>query len=338
MKQEETYNKSVAIFLFVVVSVLSFLVIRPFVVAILSAAALAFLFYPFFRQLRTRLPDGLAALLTTIMIVVIVLIPVIFISVVIGREARDGYLFLQSYLAHPLVLNGHLPEFISQRLSDLTPYKGLLMDVARQMINWLQGVLLRGLPNAGLNIMITVFSLYYLLKNGKNVYQFFLDFLPLPEGKYKKIIGRFDDLSRGMVLGQVVVGLIQGFLAWAGFVVLGVPNPVLWGFATALISIIPLLGAAIVWLPIALFLIVSGYVSGEYWKGVALLAYGSLVISTIDNFLKPKIVGDHAKIHPLVILFGILGGIQLFGIAGILIGPMVLTILDVMIEVYREVI
>jgi predicted PurR-regulated permease PerM len=141
-----------------------------------------------------------------------------------------------------------------------------------------------------------------------------------------------------MVMGQIVVGLVQGFLAWLAFVFLGVPNPVLWGFVTAIISIIPLLGAVIVWLPITIYLFILGYTTGVYWKAIALFIFGSCVISTIDNILKPKIVGDRARIHPLIILFGILGGIQLVGIPGILIGPMILTLFDVVLEMFREVI
>lgn len=137
-------------------------------------------------------------------------------------------------------------------------------------------------------------------------------------------------------MGQIVVGIVQGTLAWAGFLFLGVPNPVLWGFLTALISIIPLLGAVLIWFPIDIYLFIMGYMTGEYWRAIALLVYGIFVISTIDNILKPKIVGQRAKIHPLVILFGILGGIQLFGIPGILIGPLVLTLFDLVIEIYRE--
>jgi predicted PurR-regulated permease PerM len=140
-----------------------------------------------------------------------------------------------------------------------------------------------------------------------------------------------------MIMGQIVVGIIQGILAGIGFLILGVPNPVLWGSLTALISIIPLLGAVLVWLPIDVYLFVNAFLSnGEYWRAIALLLYGSLVVSTIDNFLKPKIVGDRANIHPLVILFGILGGIQLFGIPGILIGPLVLTLFDLVMEIYRK--
>jgi predicted PurR-regulated permease PerM len=326
-----------------VVLIISFLIVRPFLVAVLSAAALAFLFYPFCRRLQARLPgqlwpETLSALLTTLLVIIIVMIPVVFVAVIIAREARDGYVFLQAFVASSQWPPAGLPAFLAERLKDFSSYRDVVIDVAGQLIRWLQGVLLKGVPSAALNIFITIFSLYYFLKNGGALYQFFQDFLPLPAGKYQKIINRFDDLTRGMILGQIVVGAVQGILAWVGFIVLAVPNPFLWGFATALISIIPLLGAVMVWLPIAVFLLISGHMTGVYWKGLVLLAYGALVISTIDNILKPKIVGDHAKIHPLVILFGILGGIQLFGIAGILIGPMILTLFDVMIEIYREVI
>ena len=137
-------------------------------------------------------------------------------------------------------------------------------------------------------------------------------------------------------MGQIVVGMVQGVLAWLGFYLLGVPNPVLWGSLTAVISIIPLLGAVLVWVPIVIYLTLAATMTGEYWRAITLLFYGTFIISLIDNVLKPKIVGERAKIHPLVILFGILGGIQLFGIPGILIGPLVLTIFDVMIEIYKE--
>jgi predicted PurR-regulated permease PerM len=105
---------------------------------------------------------------------------------------------------------------------------------------------------------------------------------------------------------------------------------------TAVISIIPLLGAVLVWLPIDIYLFIIGITTGVYWPAIVLLLYGSLIVSTIDNILKPKIVGQRANIHPLIVLFGILGGIQLFGIPGLLIGPLVLTVFDLVIEIYKE--
>lgn len=334
------YRRTVVIFVAIVVLVLSFMIIRPFLVAILSAAALAYIFYPFYLSILKYLPKQirakeLGAILTCLVIILLVLIPTVFVTVLLTYEVKSGYLFLQDFLQSPQQPFAGLPPFLSQWSGYLPQFKEIVADLAGQLIGILQNVL-KGIPSVILNIFITIFSVYFFLKHGKDLYRFFSDLVPLPEGRYKQILLRFDDLSRGMIMGQVVVGIVQGILAWIGLVWLKVPNPVLWGFLTAIISIIPLLGAVLVWLPIAVYLFILGMMTGEYWRAAALLLYGTFIVSLIDNFLKPKIVGDRAKIHPLIILFGILGGIQLFGIAGILIGPLILTIFDVVIEIYKE--
>lgn len=336
----ETYRRTAGTVFVVILLLLSFLIIRPFIIAILSAAALAYVFYPVYARILPLVPGRLpakkiASLLTCGLIILIVLIPTVIVSLILTQEVRDGYVFLQSLLQNPPMNGSHLPPFINQWSGFLPQFKEVATDLAGQLIGILQS-LLRGVPSVILNIFITIFSIYYFLAHGKDLYKFFAEIVPLAEGRYRQILSRFDDLSRGMIMGQIVVGIIQGFLAWLGFFLLGVPNPVLWGFLTAIISIIPLLGAAIVWVPIVAYLMIIGMETGEYWRAVTLLLYGTFVISLIDNFLKPKIVGDNAKVHPLIILFGILGGIQLFGIAGILIGPLILTIFDLVIEIYKE--
>src|SRR3989344_3710057 len=334
------YRRTAAIFVAVVVLGLSFMILRPFLIAILSAAALAYIFYPVYLLILKYLPKRLrlkelGAVLTCLIIILLVLIPVVFVTILLTCEVRSGYLFLQEYLQSPQWPLVNLPPFLGQWSGYLPQLKEITADFASQIIGVLQDVL-RRIPNVALNIFITIFSVYYFLKHGKDLYRFFAELVPLPEGRYKQILLRFDDLSRGMISGQVAIGLIQGVLAWLGFYFLQVPNPVLFGFLTAIISIIPLLGAALVWVPIAVYLLILGSVTGEYWRAIALLLYGTFIISLIDNILKPKIVGDRAKIHPLIILFCILGGIQLFGIPGILIGPLILTIFDVVIEIYKE--
>lgn len=338
--RRDAYRRTVALIVTVVVLVLAFMIIRPFMVAILTAAALAYVFYPVYLNILKNLPKKarakeLGSLLTCLIIVSLVLVPAVFVTILLTYELKSGYLFLKEFTQSsqwPLV---NLPPFLSQGSAYLPQFKEIAAGFASQLIGVLQSFL-QGVPGIILNIFITVFSIYYFLKHGKDLYNFFSGLVPLPEGRYKQILLRFDSLSRGMIMGQIAVGLVQGVLAWLGFLFLGVPNPILLGFLTAIISIIPLLGAAIVWVPVALYLFISGMITGEYWKAVVLLLYGTFVISLIDNFLKPKIVGDRAKIHPLIILFGILGGIQLFGVAGILIGPLILTIFDVAIEIYKE--
>lgn len=331
----EAYRRNVVIFAAVIILILSFMIIRPFIIAILSAAALAYIFYPMYLMLMKKTHPKIASLITCITIILLVLIPMAFITFIVTLEVRSWYVFLKEYLNGHQVLSNGLPPFLSQWSGYLPQFKEIAADLAGQLIGLLQNII-RGVPHVILNIFITIFSIYYFLVHGRDIYRFFSGLVPISEARYKQILMRFDDLSRGMIMGQIVVGIIQGLLAWAGFLFLQVPNTVLLAVLTAVISIIPLLGAAIVWVPVAGYLFLIGMGTGEYWRAIALLLYGTFVISLVDNFLKPKIVGDHAKIHPLIILFGILGGLQLFGLPGILIGPLVLTIFDVVIEIYKE--
>lgn len=353
----KAYRRTVAIIAVILALGMAFMIIRPFIVSILSALVLAYLFYPLYVKLQRYSPgflprESVAAALTCLVIVMIVVIPLVVVSIVLVGEVRDGYNFLQQVMNLPdlslksLTRSGSLPypgvsaieiPYLDQLGINLMNYKEPLLKVAGTAFEWIQGFIF-SIPNLAFNLFITIFSTYFMLKGARGMIKFLNEFFPLPPGRYQQIFMRFDDLSRGMVNGQIVVGIVQGTLAWLGFFVLGVPNPVLWGVLTSIISIIPLLGAAVVWLPITGYLLLVGYLSGTIWKGIAMLIYGAAVISTIDNVLKPKIVGDRTGINPLVIMFGILGGIQLMGIPGILIGPLVLTLVDVVMEIFREVV
>ncbi len=353
----KAYRRTVAIIAVVLALAMAYFIIQPFLVAIISAMVLAYLFYPLYVKLQQYVPrllpkETLAAALTCLVIGMIIAIPLVVITFVLVGEVRDGYNFLQEVLNLPdfslksITGGTSLPypgmdtlniPYLDKLGINIAQYKEPLLKLAGAAFNWLQGVIL-SIPSMGFNIFITLFSTFFFLKGARGMIKFLNEFFPLPPGRYQQIFRRFDDLSRGMVNGQIVVGIVQGTLAWLGFFLLGVPNPVLWGVLTSIISIIPLLGAAVVWLPISGYLFLIGYLSGTYWKGIVMLIYGAAIISTIDNILKPKIVGDRTGINPLVIMFGILGGIQLMGIPGILIGPLVLTLVDVVMEIFREVV
>jgi predicted PurR-regulated permease PerM len=338
----KTYQRTVAIIIVTLLVFLAFLIIRPFLISMIGAAVLAYLFYPTYKNLLHRLPhfkykESLAAFITVILAILIVLIPMVMLSIALQDEIRSGYNFLKQFLDNPDAKVNHLPPLLKNALPYLWQYRHQLTNFSNQAVSWLPN-LLTIIPNVIFNIFITIFSLYFFLKGGTRIYKFMLEFFPLPEGRYQQIFNRFSDISHSMIYGQIVVGMLQGLLACLGFLVLGVPNPVLWGFLTAIISIIPMLGAVMVWLPIVIYLFIIGLPTGVYWKALTLLIYGSLVVSTIDNFMKPKIVGDRAGIHPLIIFFGILGGIQLMGLPGILIGPLVLALFDVVISIFREVV
>ncbi|MFA6169284.1 MAG: AI-2E family transporter [Candidatus Margulisiibacteriota bacterium] len=336
----ESYRRTAAVSFVVIILLFSFLIVRPFFVAIMSAAVLAFIFYPLYGKLaellkNVPLGEKLASLLTCLVILLVVLIPSIFVAVLLTSEVKSGYHFLQTVLQAPQFQLDNLPPVIKQLEQFLPQLKAGAADLVGQLIGMLQDVL-KVIPNVLLQVFITIFSIYYFLVHGHDLYKFFADLFPLSEKRYKQIVSRFDNLSRGVIIGQVFVGCIQGVLAWLGFFILGVPSPILWGSLTAIISMIPLFGAALIWVPVDIYLFLVGTMTGNYIPAISLLVYGVFVISLIDNLLKPKIVGDNANIHPLIVLFGILGGIQLFGIAGIILGPMILTIFDVVIEIFKE--
>jgi predicted PurR-regulated permease PerM len=334
------YRRNIALLVAVVVLFLSFMIIRPFLIAILSAAVLSYIFYPIFLFILNNMPKAvrsreISAVLTCLIVTFMVLLPVLFISNVMIGEVKSGYVFINKFILSSQWSPESMPPIFSKWSGYLPQVKSVASDIAGQFMGALQEYLV-GIPNLALSLIILVFSSYYFLKHGNYLYLYFSELVPLPKGRYKQILKRFDDISRGMLMGQVFVGVLQGVLAWLGFMLLGVPNAFLLGFLTAIISIIPLLGAAIVWFPVTIYLFIIGTMTGEYSKAIILLLYGVFVISLIDNILKPKIIGGSAKIHPLIILFGILGGIRLFGIPGILIGPVILALFDVVIEIYKE--
>ena len=208
-ERHEAYKRTVALVVAVVVMILSFLIIRPFLVAILSAAALSYIFYPFYLTTLKYLPKKarvkeIGAIFTCLVIILIVLVPVSFVTTFLSYEIRDGYLFLQEFFKSNQPLQ-NLPPFLSQWAGYLPQFKEIATELGTQALGLIQGVL-KGIPNVILSIFITIFSIYYFLKHGKDLYNFFSDLFPLPEGRYRQMIARFDDLSRGMIMGQVAVG------------------------------------------------------------------------------------------------------------------------------------
>lgn len=337
----EAYRRTVVIIAVVIFLYLAFMIVRPFLLAIIGSAVLAYLFYPLYKWLVGLMPkflprETISAIVTCLLIVVIVLIPLSFLTGLLLDEIANGYAFMVKVMSDPNV-NIELPEFMSKYLGEPSRYSQQIATFSVQLIGWLQHVA-RGIPNVFLNLFITIFSVFFFLKGGKNLYGFFQDVFPLSESRYKEILNRLDDLSKGLFMGQIVVGLLHGVLAWIAYSMLGVPNPLVWAFVTSIISILPVLGAGLVWGPLAIFLFTVGLSNGLYWKGLVLLGYGLFVMTALDNILKPKIIGEHSSFHPLVVLIGILGGIQFMGLAGIIIGPLVLGLFDVVLGIFREVV
>jgi len=188
-------------------------------------------------------------------------------------------------------------------------------------------------------IFLTLVISYFILKDWKKILKNFSDLLPMRTKTKKRLINEFGDITYTVIYAQLFVALVQGVVGTIGFYIFGVPFPLLLGILLAFLALIPTIGTAIIWFPASLFLILSGYFSHDPWmlgKGIGLFFYGLLIISVIDNILLAKIVHAKANISQIAVIIGVIGGIGLFGIPGIFIGPILLPLLITYFETFKE--
>ena len=178
----------------------------------------------------------------------------------------------------------------------------------------------------------TLLSLYYLFKDGSHLFRKLKEIIPLQTRERNLLIQRFEDMIYATIYGGILIALIQGVLGGLSFWILGLPSPIFWGSAMALFSFIPIGGTALIWAPAAVILLIGG----DVLKGILLLGIGILVISMVDNILKPFFISTRTRIHPLLLFFAVLGGIQAFGLIGLIAGPLIATLFLTLIEIYVQ--
>ena len=158
--------------------------------------------------------------------------------------------------------------------------------------------------------------------------------------KYRKhVFKKLNDMAYAVIYGSIIIAVIQGTLGGIGFLIFGLSSPLLCGIVMIFASLIPYVGSSIIWFPAALIIIFDGYLNMETTliiKGILLMLYGIFVVGTVDNILKPKIIGDRSGLHPVLVLLGVVGGLTLLGFVGIIIGPIILAMLATFIKIYEE--
>lgn len=351
-RNKELYSKIFFLAIIAAIVVISFLIIEPFITAILSGAIIAYLFYPLYRRFGSRIKnENVRAFLISIILVLIVTVPSMVILSMLAKEAYATYSTIEQHK-----LGSNFMDFICSNgenklcswtlsflsflpKSDLNYYMRVIIEKITSAIAGSISKFLVALPIIMLDIVIVLFVVFYLLKDGKRMVERISKVLPLSSQQKAHVFRKFDQITRGVFLGNLAVAGIQGLAGGLGFLFLGLSSPLLWGSIMAVLALLPYFGTAIVWLPAALNLIILGNLTGNNSltvKGVILIFYGIFIISTIDNILKPKIIGSKADIHPLPVLLGVLGGLQIFGIMGFIIGPILLSLLLVLIDIYEH--
>ena len=334
--------------LFLGVGYLFYLIFKPFLPAIIVAVLLTSLFFPLFRRLE-RLFKGrrrLASISCCIAVTLLIVLPGIALISLITSESYHLYGSIDEKIR-----SGYIQELVevgqeswAGRLLDSAKHKveldeidlvGSLSTIMQNLSSFLftkGSDLLKNFSNIIINFFIMIFTMYYLFLEGQALVKQLMYISPLPDRYERRIIEHFGKVSAAAIKGTLITALSQGTAGGIGFWILGLSSPVLWGTVMAFFSLIPMVGTAIVWAPASLFL----FATGHWIKGLILICWGGLFVAMIDNFLKPMLIESQTKLHPLLIFFSILGGIKVFGLLGIVLGPTVLAVFLTVLEIYKE--
>lgn len=332
--------------LVLVATALFALVLSPVAGAVSWAVFLAIVFWGLqertVRMLRGR--RAWAALATLAVIVVIVLIPLALLSVAVTHEAvafyarlKSGDFQLAEYFQRVL---GVLPEWARGWLSrlgidDLAAAQAKLAEALQRSGSALtQRVFLigQGTLTFVVNLFVMLYLLFFFLRDGPSLAALAERALPLSPQHTRRVTTEFATVVRATVKGNVVVALVQGTLGWLAFWFLGITGALLWGAVMAILSLLPAVGAAMVWAPVAIYLLASG----SLWSGIGLVVWGMFVIGLVDNVLRPILVGKETRMPDWLVLLATLGGLAVFGLGGFVIGPVIAAIFIAAWAIFAE--
>ncbi len=314
---------------------------------ILAGLVLAYIVYPLYRRINSRLKmKTVSALLMIVLVFLVITLPASFVINQLSSEVSVGFVELKQYLEGGSRANCNdsvLCQLVPSSFSDANPkVKAVLTNTLGKATEYIVNSTSKAvlaLPGILASLFIILFIMYYALKDGEVLVDKVKKSLPLKRQRQEALIEQFNQVSSAVIYGTVIVAVLQGILAGIGFYLFGVPKPVVWGMITMIVALVPFLGPFVVWLPASLLLIFTGYYSGDGFtllRGIGLFLYGLLIVSGIDNVLKPRIIGLKANIHPALVLIGIIGGVNFFGIVGIVVGPVIIAMLKTAIESYVQ--
>jgi predicted PurR-regulated permease PerM len=308
-------------------------ILWPFCGAVFWGVILAIMFGPFYRRLLRSMGQRrtTAALATVTLVVLMVILPLTLIGALLLQEGlsvyerfQSGELSLARYFEQVF---GALPAWVTGVLDrfGLTNLGSIQERLSTGLMEGSQFVAAKAL-NIGqntfdfiVNLFIVLYLLFFLLRDGEELARRVRNAIPLRAEQQRALFNRFTTVIRATVKGNVVVAIVQGALGGLIFWFLGVHAPVLWGVLMAFLSLLPAVGSAMIWLPVAIYFLVTG----AMWKGIVLIAFGVLVIGLVDNVLRPILVGKDTKMPDYVVLISTLGGIAIFGLNGFVIGPVI---------------
>jgi predicted PurR-regulated permease PerM len=343
MKRENTNSGSrsrIQTLVFVVATAfgiyLCYRLAEPFLPALVWAFALAVLFIPFQRWLESKLKrSSLAAGVAVLVIGLIVVVPATFVGQRLIQQAAKGAEIIEAKISsgewrRALETQPRLASAVD-RIEQQIDLPGTVKMLTASL-STAAGSIVKSSVYQMIGFCLTFYLLFFFLRDRRTALQLLRSLSPLSEMEMDQLCARVSDTIYATVYGTLAVSAVQGLLGGLMFWWLGLSAPLLWGVVMALLAVVPMLGAFVVWMPAALFLVSEG----SWGKALILVLWGMLVVGTIDNLLRPILVGNRLKLHTVLAFMSVVGGLMLFGPAGLILGPVVLTITIVLLETWAS--
>ena len=328
---QDLIKKVFVIAIFLLLAVVGYFVIQPFLSSMLIAFVLAFLLRPLYKKVNGRIKNpGLVALIFCTVFIVLFSIALWFTLQFTITEAINFYTYVQTQdILKPLKLlfskTGEFPSQLSVLLTD-----GIKKGTA-SIINSISQEFIR-LPALALNVFVLFFVLFYFLRDGADLIKYLENIMPFKKEVVDKIFLRFKNVTYAIIYGLFFTGLVSGVVTGIGFYLFGVPNPFVLSIAAIFFGILPIIGTWIIWIPASIYMILQGNTS----LAIGLIIYCMVSNSIVSHVLLPRFVGKKAEMANAVALVGMLGGLQLLGVVGLIIGPLVLDYFILCIEFYKQ--
>lgn len=326
-------NRGQAFLLLIIalVSVVTILIVAPFLEYVIASFILAYVLYPIHRRLESRIGGMASALALIVGTIVAIILPLAYIVSVFIDDLRSiaaGDTNLDT-VAIETAISDLLDEDIQLEFSEILSMAG--DQLIRVLFDGYTGVFTFAL-HAALGTALMLFLVYYLVREGPEFIVWIRETVPLPPHVTNDLIEKVDATTWGVVIGHISVALLQAIIAGIGLWAVGIPNVVFWTFVMAVLALLPLIGAFLVWGPAAAYL----FVIDEVTAGILLAIYGLLVVSLVDNYARPILIDQQARLNPGVILVGVFGGVYAIGFTGLFVGPVVIGVLAATLETFRN--
>ena len=314
-----------------ILAILSLFLLWPIATSILAGLVLSYIFHPAYRKILHIVKEkNISAILLILLVLLLIFIPLWFFIPLMVQQIFDVYLFLQK-IDVSAVINVVFPSFADSSQHFVNSFNSFISGLAMQMFSYLSG-LVGNLPDLALKVVVVMFVFFFGMRDGEHIINYIQSLSPFKKKVEEELIKKFKDITNSVIYGHIVVGIIQGIMTGIGLFIFGVDNALLLTLISILVAVIPILGAWLVWITSAIYLLTLGHTG----RGIGLFIYGALIISWIDNILRAYIVSKRAKLSSGIIVVGMMGGLIVFGILGLVIGPLILAYLLLILDAYRN--